>query len=113
VIAGGEYPPSFPVSSPEAAEDRLRGSVFHDQNRRTQMLQLRNGAYALIAAAVLSSSPLSVALAKCGNQAAAVSHRTVTRSTRLMFAPAKAIAVPQTFSTFPEGSFDYHGANGG
>lgn len=77
------------------------------------MFQLRNGAYALIAAAVLSSSPLSVALAKCGNQAAAVFYRTAPRSIRLMPAPPKAIAVPQTFSTFPEGSVDYHGSNGG
>ena len=76
------------------------------------MSQLRNSAYAVIAAAVLSSSLTSVALAKCGNQAAA-SYRTATQSTRSMPAPAKAIAVPQTFPTFPEGSFDYHGANGG
>jgi len=77
------------------------------------MSQLRHGAYAVVAAAVLSSSLISVALAKCGNQATAVSYRTATQSTRAMPAPAKAIAVPQTFITFPEGSFDYHGANGG
>jgi hypothetical protein len=76
------------------------------------MSQLRNGACAAIAAAMLSTSLMSVALAKCGNQAAA-SYRTATQATRPMPAPAKAIAVPQTIPAFPEGSFDYHGANGG
>jgi hypothetical protein len=100
---------------PEAAEDRLRGVVIEItiQNRRMRMSQFRNGAYAVIAAAVLSSSLISVALAKCGNQAAAIFDRAATQSTRSMPAPAKAIAVPQTIPAFPEGSFDYHGANGG
>jgi hypothetical protein len=77
------------------------------------MSQLRNGACAVIAAAALSSSLTSVALAKCGNQAAAASYRAATQSTRSMPAPVKAIAVPQTIPAFPEGRFDYHGANGG
>jgi hypothetical protein len=78
-----------------------------------QMSQLRNPAYAVIAAAALSSSPISVALAKCGHQAAAVFYRAAPQSTRSMPAPAKTMSVPQTFPTFPEGSFDYHGSNGG
>jgi hypothetical protein len=78
-----------------------------------QMSQLRNCAYAVIAAAALSSSVISVARAKCGHQAAAVSYRAATQATRPMPAPAKAMAVPQSVLTFPEGSFDYHGANGG
>lgn len=77
------------------------------------MSQFRNGAYAVIAAAALSLSLTSVALAKCGNQAAAVSYRAATHSTRSMPVPAKPIAVPHTIPAFPEGSFDYHGANGG
>lgn len=77
------------------------------------MPQLRNGAYAVIAAAVVLSSLTSVALAKCGHQAAAVSYRAATQATRSMPAPAKPIAVPQTIPAFPEGSFDYHGGNGG
>jgi hypothetical protein len=77
-----------------------------------QMSQLRNGAYAVIAAAALSSFMIPAALAKCPNQAAA-SYRAAAQATRPMPAPAKAIAVPQTFPTFPEGSFDYHGSNGG
>jgi hypothetical protein len=77
------------------------------------MSQIRNSVYAVIAAAAISSSMISVALAKCANRAAAVSYPTATQSARSMPAPAKAIAVPQTIPTFPEGSFDYHGANGG
>ena len=77
------------------------------------MSRHRNSAFAVIAAVALSSSLTSVALAKCGNQAAAFSYRPATQYVRPMPAPAKAIAVPQTLPTFPEGSFDYHGANGG
>jgi hypothetical protein len=106
VIAGWQYPPSFPASLLKPPKTNFAAAWSHDQNRRMQMFQLRNGAYAVIAAAVLSSLPVSVALVKCGNQAAAVSHRTATQSTRAMPAPAKAIAVPQTFPAFPEGSFD-------
>jgi hypothetical protein len=83
------------------------------QNRRLQMSQLCNYAFTVIAVAVLAPSLTSVALAKCGNQAAALSYRAATQSARSMPAPAKPIAVPQAIPSFPEGSFDYHGGNGG
>lgn len=77
------------------------------------MSQLRGCAHAVIAAVVFSSALISVADAKQGDESAANLYRAATHAARPMVAPPKANAVPQTTFTFPEGSPDYHGSNGG
>jgi hypothetical protein len=75
------------------------------------MSKLRGCAYAAIAAIALASLA-SPADAKQGN-ASAVNFYQSERYARPMPAPPKAVAVPQTTLSWPEGSPDYHGANGG
>ena len=70
---------------------------------------------ALLAILVVSSSLASVAHAKQGTEEARNYYRAATQISRPMPAPSaapKAVTAPQSLS-FPEGSSDYHGANGG
>jgi hypothetical protein len=77
------------------------------------MSKLRGCAYAAIAAFALASPLTSPANANQGNGAAAYSYQPAVHTARPMPAPPKAVAVPQTTLSWPEGSPDYHGANGG
>jgi hypothetical protein len=76
------------------------------------MFKLRGNAYAVIAAIAFSSPLASAANANQGNGAAAYSYQPAAHTARPMPAPSRTVIVPQT-ATFPEGSPDYHGANGG
>jgi hypothetical protein len=76
------------------------------------MSKLRGCAYAAIAAFALAAPLTSPANANQGNGAAAYSYQPAVHAARPMPAPSRAVTVPQT-ATFPEGSPDYHGANGG
>ena len=70
---------------------------------------------ALLAVLVVSSSLASVAHAKQGTEEARNYYRATTQISRPMPAPSaapRAVTAPQSLS-FPEGSSDYHGANGG
>jgi hypothetical protein len=77
------------------------------------MSKLRGSAYAVIAAVVLASPLTLPAYAIQGNATAANSFRPAAHSARPMPAPPNAAAVPQTSLSWPEGSPDYHGSNGG
>jgi hypothetical protein len=76
------------------------------------MSKFRGCAYAAIAAFALASALASPADANQGNGVAAYSYQPAVHTARPMPAPSRAVTVPQT-ATFPEGSPDYHGANGG
>lgn len=76
------------------------------------MSKLRGCAYAAIAVVALAAALTSPAEANQGNGAAAYSYQPAAHIARPMPAPSRALMVPQT-ATFPEGSPDYHGANGG
>jgi hypothetical protein len=76
------------------------------------MSKFRGCAYAVIAAIAFSSPLISAADANQGNELAANSYRPAVQSARPMPAPKAVTATPQT-ATFPEGSPDYHGSNGG
>lgn len=70
---------------------------------------------ALLAVLVVSSSLASVAHAKQGTEEARNYYRATTQISRPMSAPSAAtgaVTAPQSLS-FPEGSSDYRGANGG
>jgi hypothetical protein len=69
----------------------------------------------VLVAFALSSSLASAAYATQGTEAATNYYRPATQVSRPMPAPyatPKAVIAPQSLS-FPEGSSDYHGANGG
>jgi hypothetical protein len=74
-------------------------------------MQLHNRAVAAIAALALSSLA-SVAHAKQGHEAAAKCYGTPMQVIRSMAIPLSNVGVPRNLS-FPEGSADYHGSNGG
>jgi hypothetical protein len=79
------------------------------------MSKYRTRTRGLLAALIVSSSLASVAHANQGPEEATNYYRATTQVSRPMPAPptaARAVAVPQ-FLTFPEGSPNYHGANGG
>jgi hypothetical protein len=76
------------------------------------MSKFRGCAYAAIAVVAFSSPLTSPAGARPGNETALNSYQPAVHSARPMPTPPRAATVPQT-ATFPEGSPDYHGANGG
>ncbi len=70
---------------------------------------------ALLAAFVVTSSLVSAAHAERGTEEARNYYRATTQVSRPMPTPPvapRAVTAPQSLS-FPEGSSDYHGSNGG
>ena len=76
------------------------------------MSKLRGCAYLAVAAIAVASLLTSAADAKQGN-ASALNFYQAVHSARPMSAPPQAVAVPATTLSWPEGSPDYHGSNGG
>src|SRR5579872_581880 len=106
-----------PVSSPEAAEEppSRRRDEDHDKEGETQMSLHHSRTSTLLVALALLSSLAPAAHAKQGMEEATNDYRATTKVSRPMPAPPavpKSVTNPQS-STFPEGSSDYHGANGG
>jgi hypothetical protein len=76
------------------------------------MSKFRSSAYAAVVAIAFSSPLIVPAAAKQGN-ASTVNVYQPANVARPMPAPPKTFAVPQTTLSWPEGSPDYHGSNGG